>query len=112
MGVYGSPDAGNLYTNKKDDRKKKGRRPQANVWVWICVLIFDIIFIMTIGIRFDSIFTALILDSIIIGIISVISLICNLIKKNKIKDDIIFLLSSIVAFFVLNLILGTVLNSM
>ncbi|MSS42470.1 hypothetical protein FYJ27_01790 [Anaerosalibacter bizertensis] len=112
MGLYGSPDAGGLYTKKEGNKiKKRNKKLQTNLWLWIALIIFDIFFVLTIGVRFDSIFTALILDSIIIGIISLITLIRNLIKKNKVKDDIIFLLSSIVAFFVLNLILGTVLNS-
>nr|WP_312578218.1 hypothetical protein [Sedimentibacter sp.] len=108
MGAYGSPDTGNLYTKETPiKRKVKKNTPQTNIWLWIVLIIFNILFIMTTGIKFDSIFTALILDSIIIGIISFINLICNLIKKKKIKDDIIFVLSSIVFFFILTMILGS-----
>lgn len=116
MGLYGSPDLSKKYGNVEDlkePRKKKTiNRPQTNIWVWVVILLWNILFVTTIGVRFDSIFTAIISDSIIIAIISIINLIRNIIKKKDVKDDAIFLLSSIVAFFVLMQIFGAILNSM
>ena len=113
MGLYGSPDTGGLYAGKEKKKKRKNKRPQTNIWLWIMLVIFDIFFVLTIGVRFDSIFTALRVDSFVIIIISIIYLIYNTVRKNKvkIKDDIIFLLSSIIVFFVLLQILGAVINS-
>ncbi len=69
---------------------------------------------LTTGWGIDGIFTALIFDSFVIIIISMVYLIYNIVRKNKskIKDDIIFLLASIVIFFILAMIYGTILNSM
>lgn len=108
MGLYGSPDVSNLYSNKEDKKIKRKSSPQTSIWLWVAMIVFNIIFVLSIGIRFDSIMSALILDSIILAVVSAISLIYNLVKKNRVKNDIIFILSSIVAFFILSLILGTI----
>lgn len=112
MGAYGSPDTGNLYTDPKPQEIRKGRRRiQTNIIFLILVIIFNISFILTLGIEFGTVFSVLIFDSIIFSVVSAISLLYNLVKKNKVKDDIIFLLSGIVAFFILSITLGTILNS-
>lgn len=115
MGLYGSPDLSKKYGKVEDikdpKKKKNNKRPQTNIWIWVIILIFDVIFFSTSGFKIDVIFTALILDSVIIALISLINLMYNIIKKNNVKDDIIFLLSSIVFFFVMTYILGTIMNS-
>jgi hypothetical protein len=112
LGAYGSPDTGNLYNEEKPLKIKKHKgRIQTNLIFLIPVIIFNISFVLTLGIKFDNILTALMFDSIVFSAVSAISLVHNLVKKNKVKDDIIFLLSSIVAFFVFSITLGSKLNS-
>lgn len=110
VGLYGSPDTGGLYTNEKIIRTKIKRSLQTRKWLWIIMILFDIFFLFTVGFDVASISTVLLLDCMIINIASVINLIFNLFKKKNIKDDVIFILSSIVAFFIIAFILGSLSN--
>lgn len=102
MGLYGSPDVGNLYTEPKEPkrRKKEGYKPQKNLWVWIVIIIIDILILLLSGITKNDILAVLGLNCIIIAGISIVNLIINLIKKNKISTDIKFIIISILAFFI------------
>ena len=71
------------------------------------ILVIDITVMIMVGISLENILTVLGLDSIILFGISIVSLIVNLIKKRKIGNDIKFIGISILAFFVLVMILGT-----
>ena len=85
MGLYGSPDVGNLYTNPKEPKyiKQEGYKPQKNIWVWIAILVINIVIILSVGITLADVLTLLALDSIILFGISVVSLIMNLVKKDR-----------------------------
>lgn len=108
MGLYGSPDTGNLYTEPKVKTvKQEGYKPQKNVWVWITILIINIIILLLVGITLEDILTMLALDSTILFGISVVSLIMNLVKKRKIGNDIKFIAISLLAFLIFIIILGT-----
>lgn len=106
MGLYGSPDTGNLYSEKKKE-KKEGYKPQKNIWFWVVVVIVDIIMFLASGKGIDDILTLVILDSIIVFGISFVSLIANLVKKRKIGNDIKFIGISVLVFFIFIIILGT-----
>lgn len=111
MGLYGSPDTGNLYTEEKPIKKKsKKGRPQTNILLWIVLIIFDLSFVTTLGIQLSNILIALSINILVIAVISVLYLLYNVVKKNKgnLKDDIIWLLSSIVLFFVIIMIFGSI----
>jgi len=109
MGLYGSPDVGNLYTNPKEPKyiKQEGYKPQKNIWVWIAILVINIVIILSVGITLADVLTLLALDSIILFGISVVSLIMNLVKKRKIRNDIKFIFISIILFIILTVILST-----
>ncbi|GFN35381.1 hypothetical protein [Tepidimicrobium xylanilyticum] len=109
MGLYGSPDAGNLYTKPKETKpkKKEGYKPQKNVWVWVAILIVNLIILLLVGITLSDIITLLVLDSIILFGISITSLVVNLVKKRKIGNDIKFIFISIILFIILTVILST-----
>lgn len=109
MGLYGSPDVGNLYTNPKEPkgRKEEGYKPQKNVWVWAVILIMNVLMFLVSEKSIDDVLTLLVLDSMILFGISIVSLIVNLIKKRKIGNDIKFIGISILIFFISVLILGT-----
>jgi len=109
MGLYGSPDVGNLYTNPKEPKyiKQEGYKPQKNIWVWIAILVINIVIILSVGITLADVLTLLALDSIILFGISVVSLIMNLVKKRKIGNDIKFIAISVLAFLIFIIILGT-----
>lgn len=106
MGLYGSPDTGNLYTKKKKG-KEDGYKPQKNVWVWAAIIIVNILMFLVSEKSIDDILTLLVLDSMILFGISVVSLIVNLIKKRKVGNDFKFIGISVLAFFISALILGT-----
>lgn len=110
MGLYGSPDLSKKYGNieeyQKQQIKKERQSPQTNVWVWIVIFIVNIYNLIFMGIRVDSVLTILIMDCLIMTIVSILSLICNFINKNKLKSDLIFILLFIGMFFILILILG------
>ena len=108
-GLYGSPDVGNLYTKPKEPKKRKqeGYKPQKNVWVWVSILVIDLIIFVMVGISLENIVTALGLDSIVLLGISIISLIVNLIKKRRIGNDIKFIFISIISFIIFAVILST-----
>ena len=108
MGAYGSPDTGNLYTDKEEKKvKPEGHKPQKNLWVWISIIVLNVIILLMVGITLGNILTLLILDSMIIFGISIISMITNLIKKRKIRNDIKFIILSTLIFLVLIMTLGT-----
>lgn len=109
MGLYGSPDAGNLYTKPKEpkERKQEGYKPQKNVWVWVAILIVNLIILLLVGITLSDIITLLVLDSIILFGISITSLVVNLVKKRKIGNDMKFIGISILAFIIFAIILST-----
>lgn len=108
MGLYGSPDTGNLYTKKETKKtKEEGYKPQKNIWVWAVILIMNVLILLLVGITINDILTLLVLDSIILFGISIVSLIVNLIKKRKIGNDIKFIGISILTFFIFVIILGT-----
>lgn len=109
MGLYGSPDVGNLYTNPKEPKyiKQEGYKPQKNAWVWIAILVVNIVIMLLVGITLVDILTLLVLDSIVLFGISVVSLIMNLVKKRKIGNDINFIAISVLAFLIFIIILGT-----
>lgn len=108
MGLYGSPDTGNLYTEPKVKTvKHEGYKPQKNVWVWITILIINIIILLLVGITLEDILTMLALDSTILFGISIVSLIVNLVKKRKIGNDMKFIGISILAFIIFAIILST-----
>lgn len=111
MGLYGSPDTGNLYTEEKPIKRKKAKgRPQTNIWIWVVLILLNISFVATLGLQLSNILTVISLDILVMSIISAINLIYNLIKKNKgkLKDDIIWLLSSIIVFFIVVMIIGSI----
>lgn len=111
MGLYGSPDTGNLYTEEKPiEKKRKKGRPQTNILLWIVLIIFDLSFATTLGIHLSNILTALSLNILVIAVISALYLFYNVIKQNKgkLKDDIIWLLSSIIIFLIIVMIIGSI----
>lgn len=108
MGVYGSPDTGNLYTNKEGKKNKpEGHKPQKSLWVWISIIIINVLFYLVSEKMLDDILTLVVLDSIIIFMVSVVSLVVNLIKKKKIGNDLKYIVVSIIAFLIFIMILGT-----
>ena len=108
MGLYGSPDTGGLYTKKNGEKaKEEGHKPQKNIWIWIVILIMNIITLLTAGADTQNLLSLLILDSMTLFAVSIISLIVNLVKKRKIGNDIKFIGISILTFFIFMIILGT-----
>lgn len=95
MGLYGSPDAGNLYSKKKEPR---GSRRKSYKLIWI-LLAINVFILALVGISKDDILTILFLDSIIVFVVSFIKLIYNIIKGNKTSENAIFIVLSIVIFF-------------
>lgn len=108
MGLYGSPDTGNLYTKKETKKtKEEGYKPQKNIWVWIAIIIANILVLLMVGATIGDVLTLLVLDSVVLLGISIVSLIVNLIEKRKVGNDIRFIGISIIAFFIFAIILGT-----
>lgn len=108
MGLYGSPDVGNLYTEKKIKKtKEEGKKPQTNIWIWIVMITMNVITMLTAGISSQFLLSFLILDTVTLLVISIISLALNLINKRKINNDLKFIGISIVASLILMLMLGT-----
>lgn len=109
MGLYGSPDVGNLYTPKREPKKikKEGYEPQKHTWVWVTIVIINLLILLMVGVTIADIITLVILDSIILFGISIVSLIVNLIGKRKVKQDVKFIVISIFIFLISTVILGT-----
>mgnify|MGYP001275810606 CR=1 FL=1 len=107
MGLYGSPELGPYRTEETKFIKKEGYKPQKNIWVWVVILIMNILILLLVGITIQDVLTLLALDSIILFGISVVSLVVNLINKRKIGNDIKFIGISILTFFIFVIILGT-----
>ena len=107
MGLYGSPDTGNLYTPRKEKSlektkkaKEEGSVPQKKLWLWITILIFNLLILFIVGIEATNTLTLLALDSMTVFVISVVNLFINLFKQRKIKNDLIFIIFSVVTFFI------------
>lgn len=108
MGVYGSPDTGNLYTDKEEKKgKPEGHKPQKNLWVWISIIIINMLFYLVSEKTLADILTLIVLDSVIIFAVSIISLFVNLIKKKRIGNDLKYIGISIIVFLIFIMILGT-----
>lgn len=92
MGLYGSPDVGNLYTERKEPK-----RPKKDYYKLIWVLIvLNILVLVLAGVTKDHILVLLFADSIIILAASIIGLIYNVIKKNSIQRNLLFIVLSII----------------
>lgn len=104
MGVYGSPD---LSKKEYKEVRKKSLTPQKNIWVWVAILIVNVLFFLVSDKKIGDILTLIILDSMIVFGISVVSLIVNLIRKSKIGNDIKFIGISMIVFFISAIFLGT-----
>ena len=87
--------------------KQEGYKPQKNIWVWAVILIMNVLMFLVSEKSIDDVLTLLALDSIVLFGISVISLIMNLVKKRKIRNDIKFIAISVLAFLMFIIILGT-----
>ncbi len=103
MGIYGSPELENYIHGNKPTKpvKKEGYRPQKNVWVWVVIGIIDALILCLGMTSISDIFMIFTLDGIILFLISVLSLIINLVGKRKIGHDII----SIFGYLFITLIL-------
>ncbi|GMG96858.1 hypothetical protein [Tepidimicrobium xylanilyticum] len=95
MGLYGSPDVGNLYTNPKEHKEPK--KPKKNIYklLWVLVALNVIVLALT-EVTKDHILTLIFADSIIVFIVSIIGLIYNGVKKNSIQKNLLFIVLSIV----------------
>ncbi|GEM_PF-2753039 len=101
MGLYGSPDTGNLYTEIKEARiKPEGYKPQKNIWIWVAVGIVNLVFFLVSNKGLDDILCLIGLDCLIIFGISFVSLLVNLIKRRKIRFDLKFILISVAIFII------------
>lgn len=106
MGVYGSPELG-PYAEPEKPIKKEGYKPQKNIWVWAAILVLNIVILLIVGVTLPDVITILALDSIILFGISAVSLIVNIVQKRKVGNDVKFIFISVIAFFILIIILGT-----
>ena len=99
---YGEP----IYTKEgeilgKDKKaKEEGSVPQKKLWLWITILIFNLLILFIVGIEATNTLTLLALDSMTVFVISVVNLFINLFKQRKIKNDLIFIIFSVVTFFI------------
>lgn len=106
MGLYGSPDAGNVYTPKGEVPEKKSKKPESNSLFWIVLIVLNILILILVGTDRENTITVILLDCIIVFVKSTISLIYNLVKKNKTQKNIINMILSIIIFFIAVINLG------
>lgn len=97
MGLYGSPDTGNLYSNIKRDWNKTKKPFYKNWFVWLLVIL-DIFIVFLNGMTKDNILGIIALDCIVISMYAVINIIYNLIKRNRISKYIKLIIFSLIAF--------------
>lgn len=113
MGLYGSPDAGNLYTPRKEKSEKKtketkeeGNAPQKKLWLWTAIMVFNLLILLLVGVEAANTLTLLALDSMIVFSISAVNLFINLFKQKKIGNDLIFIVFSVITFFIFTMSLA------
>lgn len=97
MGVYGSKDTGNLYTEKKFKKEKEPFRPNKLIWA---ILIIDTIILLLVGFNKENILGALALDSIILFIYGFVMLVYKVFKKENVSAYATIMGIAIVMFFV------------
>lgn len=99
MGLYGSPDTGNLYSNNDYDDKRKPKLKYVNNILLFVIVALDIFIILITGFNMINILGAIALDSVIILVYSVIVTIYNLVNRNKISKYIKLIIVCIFVFF-------------
>ena len=105
MGLYGSPDTGNLYTKRENPfKKKKPFKPDKLIWI---ILIVDTIILWLVGVSESNLLTVLSLDSIILFIYGLIMLIYNAYKRENVGVYVVVIGVAIILFFVSVLQLGS-----
>lgn len=103
MGAYGSPDLGDIYNEKVTKTNKKPFYKSILFWL----LVINVLIILIVGITQANILTLLSLDSVLIFGISVLCIITNLVRGNKIKAYIKSMVLSIIVFLVSVMALGS-----
>lgn len=106
MGLYGSPDLSQKKAKPVKRVKGEGNKPQTNIWVWAVIIILDIFILLLAGFSRNDFLAIVSFNWVIIFSISIVNLTYNLIKSNKIKKDILFMVLSIIIFIVSGILMN------
>ena len=96
MGLYGSPDLGNLYTEKKEPNEPNKPKSKKNKVIWIIMAVLNVLVLSVSENNKSEILVLIFLNCIAIFIGSIVNMIYNLLKKNSIKNNLICIALSII----------------
>lgn len=98
MGLYGSPDTGNLYTKKEEEKKKKRKIKISLQSIFLIVLY--LILILPNDDKFTMTISFIGVISMVYFLINFFLMIYKLIKKQSVNNEVIKLLICVVLFII------------